>query len=143
MELQQYFDNHQGLGILSTADRQGRVDAAVYARPQFLADGRLALILRERLTYSNLQENSHAVYLFVANAAGYQGVRLYLHKVGEDDNPQLIRQLTRRSLTPEEDAAAGPKHIVYFRLEQALQLIGGEPWAGLEPARSWNPLGSG
>lgn len=133
MELHSYFESHQGLGVLSTADRQGRVNAAVYARPQFLPDGRLALIMRERLTYSNLRDNPHAVYLFLQQAPGYQGVRLYLYKVGEDDNPQLLQQLTRRSLTPEEDAAAGPKHIVYFRLEQALQLIGAEPWADGRP----------
>lgn len=133
MELQHYFDSHQGLGILSTADRQGRVDAAVYARPQVMADGRLAMIMRERLTYSNLQQNPHAVYLFVANASGYQGVRLYLQKVGEDDDPQLLQQLTRPCLSPAEDAAAGPKHVVYFRLERALQLIGGQPWSGEQP----------
>lgn len=135
MELQHYFDSHQGLGILSTADSQGLVDAAVYARPQVMADGRLAMIMRERLTYSNLQQNPYAVYLFVENSPGYQGVRLYLQKVGEDDDPQLLQQLTRRTLTPEEDAAAGPKHILYFRLEKTLQLIGGEEltWGQPDP----------
>jgi len=33
--------------------------------------------------------------------------------------------MTRRNLTPEEDKAAGPKHIVYFNLEKILSLVGG------------------
>ena len=53
------------------------------------------------------------------------GLRLFLKKSGEDDNEELVSMMTRRNLSPEEDAAAGPKHIVYFRLEKALSLVGG------------------
>jgi hypothetical protein len=34
--------------------------------------------------------------------------------------------MTRRSLSPARDKAAGPKHIVYFNLEKAVALIGGD-----------------
>ncbi len=33
MSLQDYFENVQGLGILATADSDGMVDLAVYAKP--------------------------------------------------------------------------------------------------------------
>jgi len=126
MDLRDYFAKHSGVGVMSTADAEGRVATAIYARPHIQEDGTLAMIMRERLTHKNLQENPHAAYLFIENAAGHQGVRLFLQKVGEDDNPELIAQLTRRSLTPEEDKAKGPKFIVYFKVEKALKLIGGE-----------------
>ncbi len=126
MDLRSYFASKQGTGILSTADAEGRVDAAIYARPRLMEDGSLAMIMRERLTYKNLQANPYAAYLFIENAPGHQGIRLFLKKIAEDDNPELIQQMTRRSLSPEEDRAKGPKHIVYFRLEKALRLIGGE-----------------
>lgn len=32
-ELKDYFENTTGVGILSTASADGRVDAAVYSRP--------------------------------------------------------------------------------------------------------------
>ena len=65
MTIKEYFDTTKGLGILSTADSDGKVDAAIYARPHFMEDGTLAFIMRDRLSHHNLQSNPHAVYLFV------------------------------------------------------------------------------
>lgn len=38
MDLKSYFDHTKGLGILSTANYDGQVDAAVYSRPHVMAD---------------------------------------------------------------------------------------------------------
>lgn len=126
MNLKNYFSDNNGIGILSTADAEGKVDAAIYARPQVMEDGTLAMIMRDRLSHRNLLENPHAVYLFIESTPGYQGVRVFLKKIGEDDNQELIEKLTRRSLTPAEDKAKGPKFIVYFEVARVLRLIGGE-----------------
>lgn len=124
MDLSNYFSTNSGTGILSTADAQGRVDAAVYARPRMMPDGTAAFLMRERLTYSNIQVNPFAVYLFMESGVGYRGIRLFLKKVREDQNPELVAQMTRPTLTPEEDRAKGPKHVVYFAVEKILPLIG-------------------
>lgn len=126
MNLNEYFSSQQGTGVLSTADAEGKVNSAIYARPQIMDDGRIALIMRERLTYKNLQQNPYAAYLFLENNPGHKGVRLMLKKLHENDDQELIAQMTRRSLSPEEDKAKGPKHIVYFQVEKALTLIGAE-----------------
>ena len=126
MHMQEYFENRQGVGVLSTADSDGKVDAAIYAKPHILADGTIAFIMRDRLTHKNINANPHAVYLFIENTGGYKGLRLFLKKVREDDNAALIKQMTRRCLTAEEDAAKGPKFIVYFEVEKILNLIGGD-----------------
>ena len=109
---------------MSTADSGGKVDAAIYARPHVMTDGTIAFIMRERLTHKNLQENPYASYLFIEAERGYKGLRLFLKKVREDQDTDLIAQMTRRSLTPEEDEAKGPKFLVYFEIEKALDLIG-------------------
>jgi hypothetical protein len=124
--MQEYFENRQGVGVLSTADNDGKVDAAIYAKPHVLADGTIAFIMRDRLTHKNITANPYAVYLFIENAGGYKGVRLFLKKVREDDDAELIKQMTRRCLTAEEDAAKGPKFLVYFEVEKTLNLIGGD-----------------
>ena len=126
MDLKNYFTTQSGTGILSTADSSGRVDAAIYARPQVLDDGTLAMIMRERLSHKNLQENPYAVYLFIEQSPGYRGVRLFLKKVREDDDPELVSNMTRRCLSAEEDLAKGPKFIVYFEVEKTLKLIGSD-----------------
>jgi hypothetical protein len=126
MKLKDYFSSQQGIAILSTANARGVVNAAIYAPPRMVDDECLALIMRERLTYKNLQENPHAAYLFVESHPGYKGVRLILKKLREDDDPELIAEMTRRSLCPAEDRTRGPKHVVYFQIEKALSLIGAD-----------------
>ncbi len=126
MQLKEYFENKKGVGVMSTADLQGKVDAAIYARPHVMDDGTIAFIMRDRLTHQNISQNPYASYLFIENTGGYKGARLFLKKVREDDNAELLKEMTRRCLTPEEDAAKGPKFIVYFEIEKALKLIGGE-----------------
>lgn len=126
MKLDEYFSAARGTGVLATADASGRVDAAIYARPHLMDDGTLAFIMRDRLTYHNISENPYAAYLFMEQGGGYQGIRLFLKKNREEHDPDLIQSLTRRCLSPEEDAARGPKYLVCFDVEKALELVGGE-----------------
>jgi hypothetical protein len=55
MTLKEYFEETYGTGVLSTADSEGKVDAAIYSTPHVFDDGTLAFIMRERLTHHNLQ----------------------------------------------------------------------------------------
>lgn len=124
MKLTEYFTETTGTGIISTADAAGRVDSAVYARPKVLAEDKVAFLMRERLTYSNLQANPYASYLFLESGPGYRGLRLYLKKLREDQDPAIVEEMTRCWLTPREDEEKGPKHVVYFKVEKILPLIG-------------------
>jgi hypothetical protein len=76
-ELKDYFENTTGHGVLATADAQGKVNQAVFARPHYMEDGSLAFIMPHRLTHKNLQENSHAAYLFMEKGPGYKGVGVH------------------------------------------------------------------
>ena len=122
--LKQYFETASGTGVLSTADAGGKVDAAIYSTPHVMDDGTVAFIMRERLTHENIQSNPFAAYLFIEDAPGHKGIRIFLKKTREDDNAELIASMTRRHLSPELDAQKGPKHLVYFGVEKILPLIG-------------------
>lgn len=124
MRLKEYFKNSSGKGVLATADKNGKVDAAIYAKPHILEDQTLAFIMRDHLTLNNLVSNPYATYLFMEDGPHYKGIRLFLKKIREDADPDLIAQMTRRFLTPEQDKAKGPKFLVYFELEKILPLIG-------------------
>jgi hypothetical protein len=126
MKLQEYFHNINGTGVLSTADSAGKVDAAIYSLPHVFDDGTLAFVMRERLTHLNLLSNPYAAFLFIENASGRRGIRLFLKKIREETDSDLIAKMTRRSLTPEEDRQKGPKFLVYFTVEKILPLIGSE-----------------
>jgi hypothetical protein len=124
MDLREYFESTEGTGVMATADTAGNVDAAVYSRPHVLEDGTLAFVMRDRLTHHNVGENPHVAYLFLEHGPGYRGKRLFLVKVREERDSPLAEQLRRRHLSPEEDAAKGPKFLVVFRVERELPLIG-------------------
>ncbi|MDX2454834.1 pyridoxamine 5'-phosphate oxidase family protein, partial [Desulfosarcina sp.] len=79
-----YFEETKGMGVLSTADGEGRVNAAVYARPHVMDDGSLAFVMRDRLSHNNLQSNPRAAYLFREEGPGYKGIRLHLTKTHEE-----------------------------------------------------------
>jgi hypothetical protein len=129
MELKEYFEASSGKGVLATANSDGEVDAAIYSKPHVMDDGTIAFIMRERLTYKNLQSNPHAAFLFIENGAHFNGIRIFLKKLKEDTDTELIKKLRRRTLlTPVADYAKGPKFLVYFKAEKILNLIGsGEP----------------
>jgi hypothetical protein len=122
MALKDYFEGKKGTGVLATADSSGKVDAAVYSRPHFMEDGSIAFIMRDRLTHHNLQSNPHATFLFIENGPGYNGKRLFLKKLREENNPDLINKIKRRKYTDDNEE---PKFLVFFALEKELPLIGG------------------
>lgn len=124
MDIGIYFSENEGTGVLSTADHSGNVGSAIYSKPRVMANDTLAFIMRERRTYENLKTNPSASYLFIDNIRPYRGIRIDLEKIREEDNQEMITSMTRRHLTPEEDEAKGPKHLVYFEVKKVLPLIG-------------------
>jgi hypothetical protein len=121
MNLKQYFETTKGLGVLSTADCEGKVDSAIYARPHFMEDGTLALIMRDRLSHHNLQSNPHAMFLFKEEGSGYKGKRLFLTKVGEEQNTELLESLRRRKTAY---GTGEDRFLVFFKLDKELPLVG-------------------
>jgi hypothetical protein len=124
MELAYYFKTTKGLGVLATADEDGRVDTAIYSRPHFMEDGTLAFIMKDRLSHANLQANPFASFLFVEKGRGYQGKRLYLRKVGEEKETERLYSLRRRESPPDADPENDPRFLVFFELERVRPLVG-------------------
>lgn len=124
MSLSSYFENTRGAGVLSTADGEGRVDSAIYSRPHIMDDGSVAVIMRDRLSHANLQANPHAAYMFIEEGAGYKGKRLFLTKIREEKETDLLYQLKRKERTAAEEEGRGPKFLVFFNIDKELPLIG-------------------
>lgn len=122
MDLKAYFEKVSGKGVLGTADATGKVDVAVFARPHVMEDGTVGFIMPDRLTHRNLQSNPCAAYLFMEDGEGWKGVRLFLTKIGEEKDTELLRSLKRRHYPGDEEG----KFLVLFRVEKILPLIGSE-----------------
>jgi hypothetical protein len=120
MDYKTYFESTKGVGVLSTAGKDGKVDSAVYSRPHLFEDGTFGFIMRDRLTHKYVQENPYAIYLFLEEGEGYHGKRLFLKKIREDSDPERIASLRRRKYKETDEKS----YLVYFQLEQELPLIG-------------------
>lgn len=123
MNLKEYFEQTEGTGVLATADSDGNVDAAIYARPHVIDEETVAFIMNERLSYKNVCSNPRAAYLFLEETAGYKGKRLYLTKVKEESDREVINSIRRRK-TEKYEEGDSKKYLVYFRVERIRALIG-------------------
>jgi hypothetical protein len=121
MDLKKYFEEKKGFGVLSTADDQGKVDSAVYAKPHVMDEDTVAFIMADRLTHHNLQSNDHAAFLFREQGPGYQGIRLFLTKLREEQDTDLLYSLRRRKYPDDKDR---PRFLVFFKVDKTLPLIG-------------------
>ena len=124
MDLKHYFAEHKGSSVLATADADGKVNVAVYARPHVQDDGTVSFIMRDRLSHHNLQSNPHAAYLFQEQGKERDGIRLYLTHANEETDPALINELRRRTkpdMHPDE-----AKFLVTFHVDKVLPAVGAE-----------------
>jgi len=124
MTLKEYFDDAKGYGVLATADSAGKVNTAVYARPHVMDEKTVAFIMAERLTHENLKSNPWAAYLFMEAGGGWSGKRLYLKKLKEEQNEELVQEICRKCDYSGYDVKN--RFVVYFSVENALPLIGSQ-----------------
>jgi hypothetical protein len=88
------------------------VDAAIYSRPHFLEEDTLAFIMRDRLTHHNLTIQSLMPHSFsLKTDLATTGKRLFLKKIREEENPELVEKIKRRRYTDENQE---PRFLVYF-----------------------------
>ena len=126
MKLSEYFENVKGYGVLATADSAGKGDVAMYARPHFMDEETIAFIMPDRLTHHNLQSNPHAAYLFMETGEKLSGKRLFLTKIKEEKDSDLLYAIRRKSYGDDREG----RYLVYFKIYKVLPLIGAEEQEG-------------
>jgi hypothetical protein len=125
MKLSEYFGKTKGRGVISTSDSKGKVAIAVYAKPHFINEKAVAFIMADRLIHKSLELNPHAAYLFMESKERYAGKRLYLTKMKEEENSELIDQIRRKDVCPvDEGYKRGKRFLVYFKIDKVLPLVG-------------------
>lgn len=124
MELKDYFEHTRGLGVLATADSEGRVNAAIYARPHVMDGETVAFIMTRKATHENLQSNPQGAYLFKEDGEGYKGCRLFLTKIREEKNSDKIPKLLRaKNYNMDEASAQTDRLLVYFKVNNIVPLV--------------------
>lgn len=126
MDLKEYFAKSKGTGILATADAEGKVDLAIYAKPMVVDENTVAMVMRERLSHQNIRENPKAAYMFIEKGGGNKGLRLYLTMEREETNVSVVERIIKEhpEICPYPDEAN--KYLVHFKVERVRELVGNE-----------------
>ncbi len=126
MDLKKYFGSRKGIGVLSTADEKGKVNAALYSKPHVIDDKHVAFIMADRLTHANTNKNPFATFLFKEDGKGYKGKRLYLKKKNETENQELIAETCKIEYAGSicEPRYLKKTFLVTYKVELVLPLLG-------------------
>jgi hypothetical protein len=120
MKVIEYFKETKGYGVLATSDPNGNPNLAIYSRPHVIDDETIAFIMLDRLTYKNLISNPSAAYLFLEDGE-LRGVRLYITKIREEKNSELLYKIRRVKYEGDEEE---DRFLVFFEIKKVLPLVG-------------------
>jgi hypothetical protein len=132
-KLMDYFNQSPRIGTLSTADKAGNVDSAVFGSPRMIDEKTVIMGLGQNRTLANLQQNPHAVFLRVEPGKEFmdwKGVRVYLRVKGlATSGPVLDNYKAQMAKVAGEEAAAMVHAVVTFEITEVRPLIDmGQGW---------------
>jgi hypothetical protein len=80
-EVMEFFNKLPRIGTLSTANRNGDVNVAVFGSPQMIDENTVIMGIGRNRSFRNLQENPKAAFMIVEpgkTMMDWKGVRVYL-----------------------------------------------------------------
>jgi len=126
-KLMNYFNKQPRLGVLSTANKEGKVDAAVFGSPMMVDEKTVVMGLGNNRTFAYLQENPNAVFTIVeqgATLADWKGLRVYLKMKEYATSGETLDDYRRKvAEAAGEDAAAMIHAVVTFEAGEVRPLI--------------------
>jgi hypothetical protein len=132
-KLVEYFNNPGRIGSLSTADKSGKVDAAVFGSPRMTDEKTVVMGLGLNRTLANLKENPNAVFLIVTPGESFmdwKGIRVYLKvKMLETSGEPLESYKRQMAVVAGKEAADMVHAVVTFEVTDIRPLIDiGQSW---------------
>ena len=128
-----YFNKQPRIGLLSSANKEGKVDAAIFCSPMMLDEKTVVMGLGENRTFEYLQENPNAVFTIVESGEtimDWKGLRVYL-KMKEYATSGETLETYKKQVTKVagEDAAAMIHATVTFEVAEIRPLVDmGQGW---------------
>jgi hypothetical protein len=132
-KLMEYFNKMPRIATMSTADKEGRVNAAYFGSPRMAGDKTVVMTLRNSRTFANLQENPHAVIVIMEageNASDWKGVRVYMKMIDCRTSGEKLETLRTQVKERAGDDAGELVHAaVVFEVYEVRPLVDiGQGW---------------
>jgi hypothetical protein len=132
-KLMEYFNNPARIGSLSTTDKSGKVDAAVFGSPRMVDEKTVVMGLGMNRTLANLKENPNAVFLIVSPGKSFmdwKGIRVYLKVKTLATSGEPLENFKRQmAAVAGKEAADMVQAVVTFEITDIRPLIDmGQGW---------------
>lgn len=131
--LMDYFNKQPRIGLLSTANKEGLVDAAIFGSPMMVDEKTVVMGLGENRTFAYLQENPNAVYTIVESGEtimDWKGLRVYLKMKEYATSGEMLDNYRKQIAgVVGEDAASMVHASVTFEVGEVRPLVDmGQGW---------------
>lgn len=132
-KLMEFFNKSPRIGTLSTADKTGKVDCAVFGSPNMTDEKTVVMGLGKNRSLTNLQANPHAVYLIMEpgkTLMDWKGVRVYLEAKSIATSGPLLENFRSQIAKMAGEQAAKMIHAaVTFTVTEVRPLVDmGQGW---------------
>jgi predicted pyridoxine 5'-phosphate oxidase superfamily flavin-nucleotide-binding protein len=97
-ELMALFNKRPRIGTLSTADKTGEVNVAVFGSPQMLDENTVVMGIGQNRSYRNLQRNPKAAFIVMEpgeTVTDWKGARVYLEAMDMDTEGEFYDQIKK------------------------------------------------
>ncbi len=95
-ELMTLFNKQPRIGTLSTANKLGDVNVAVFGSPQMIDENTVVMGIRENRTFRNLQRNPKAVFIVMEpgeTVMDWKGARVYLEAIDMETSGEFYDKI--------------------------------------------------
>lgn len=126
-ELMALFNKRPRVGTLSTADKKGEVNVAVFGSPQMVDENTVVMGIGENRTFRNLQGNPKAVFILMEpgeTLMDWKGTRVYLEAIDMETSGEFYDQIKQNIANAVGKQAADMIHAaIRFRITEVRPLV--------------------
>jgi hypothetical protein len=126
-EVMEFFNKHPRIGTLSTANRNGDVNVAVFGSPQMIDENTVVMGIGRNRSFRNLQENPKAAFIIVEpgkTVMDWKGARVYLEVMDIESGGGFFEELKEGIAKAAGQAAADMIHAaIRFKVTEVRPIV--------------------
>jgi len=126
-ELMELFNKWPRIGTLSTANKLGEVNVAVFGSPRMVNENTVVMGIRNNRSFRNLERNPKAVFIVMEpgpTVQDWKGARVYLEAVDMETEGKFYEEIKRNIVKAFGQEAADLVHAaIRFRITEVRPLV--------------------
>lgn len=126
-ELMELFNKWPRIGTLSTANKMGEVNVAVFGSPRLVDENTVVMGIGNNRSFRNLQRNPRAVFIVMQpgqTVKDWKGARVYLEAVDMETEAEFYEEIKRGiAKVAGQEAAEMLRAAIRFRITEVRPIV--------------------